>query len=165
MESVSQFSQVELARIGHAALSSRKMGIAEALAAARPRQAARGPEFSNAPRSDFRRFSDDLYCSGAVEQKCLVGNHRSTAGQCLWYKPQRSLLGAGWAAVTDDDMNATLTPRSALAHHRFDPVRGGAASYGYRHFGRDAAARCVAGKRILVAGDSTTRDTYLNLET
>jgi len=163
MESASQFSQVELARIGHAALSSRKMGIAEALAAARPRQAARGPEFSNAPRSDFRRFSDDLYCSGAVEQKCLVGNHRLTAGQCLWYKPQRSLLGAGWAAVTDDDMNATLTPRSALAHHRFDPVRGGAASYGYRHFGRDAAARCVAGKRILVAGDSTTRDTYYEL--
>jgi hypothetical protein len=41
---------------------------------------------------------------------------------------------------------------------RWDPLRKGVG--GFRYFGREEAERCVRGKRIHLAGDSTTRDTF-----
>ena len=119
----------------------------------------------------FTRWSDNLYCSGASGQSCRLPNGREVlAGMCHWRKqhaPHR------WLPVEEADMNVTNRP--TFVGHRWDPLRphgprsgessGESGESGFRHFGRDEASRCLQGKRVLVAGDSTTRDTFYELVT
>ena len=119
----------------------------------------------------FTRWSDNLYCSGASGQSCRLPNGREVlAGMCHWQKqhaPHR------WLPVEEADMNVTNRP--TFVGHRWDPLRphgprsgessGESGESGFRHFGRDEASRCLQGKRVLVAGDSTTRDTFYELVT
>lgn len=105
----------------------------------------------------FRHFSNALYCAGAEEQRCPNGQ---LAGTCNWFKDERGAL----SAVTVADMNRTISEAAAarvnrrMPSDRFDPTRAGEKHF--RYFGRDEAATCVRGKRVLFAGDSTTRDTF-----
>ena len=58
-------------------------------------------------------------------------------------------------------------PRSSWQGQRWDPLLPHwpkSSESGFRYFGRQAAHDCLEGKRILVAGDSTTRDTSLIFE-
>lgn len=51
--------------------------------------------------------------------------------------------------------------KSRFPRDRWDPLLiHSSDEIGYRYFDRDAAAECVRHKRIFVAGDSTTRDTF-----
>ena len=94
------------------------------------------------PSVSFRHFSEQLYCSGAVERLCaLPDGTRELAGYCYW----RNAGGRNVTSMLDE----------------FDPEAAGAA--GYRRFGPSDAAKCVAGRRMLLLGDSTTRDTYYEL--
>ena len=106
-----------------------------------------------ASHSAFRHFSTQLYCSGAEEQRCPDG---SPAGTCYWHRPSNL---AGFRPVVAADANQSWPERSRLyPSDRWDPTRSGAT--GFRYFGKEAAAKCVRGKRIHFAGDSTTRDTF-----
>ena len=97
-------------------------------------------------------FAAQLYCAGAEEQTCPGGGR---AGTCYWY--QRSLK-----AITATDMNISWAELSRrMPSDRWDPVRAGA--HGFRYYDKTAAAECLAGKRVHVAGDSTTRDTFYEL--
>lgn len=101
---------------------------------------------------DFRHFSAQLYCSGAELQTCPDGG---PAGICYWHRPSGTLLTPLKAA----DANASWPERSRkFPSDRWDPARSGAT--GFRYFDREAAAACIRGKRIHLAGDSTTRDTF-----
>ena len=124
----------------------------------------------------FTRWSDNLYCSGASGQSCRLANGRDVPpGMCHWQKQHAQHR---WLPVEEADMNTTKRP--TFVGHRWDPLqphglrrgesresresREGGES-GFRYFGRDAASRCLQGKRVLVAGDSTTRDTFYELVT
>lgn len=101
----------------------------------------------------FRQFSANLYCAGAEEQRCPTGE---PPGICYWQRPDAR--GQLTPLVTADanrswNENVRLYPRD-----RWDPLRKGVG--GFRYFGREEAERCVRGKRIHLAGDSTTRDTF-----
>ncbi|KAL1529222.1 hypothetical protein AB1Y20_000177 [Prymnesium parvum] len=107
---------------------------------------------------DFSRFSAQLFCSGAMEQRCVPGVNVSTSpGTCLWYKPSSR-------PVREADMNRSLGERHAEAivkrwpTDRWDPAAAGVP--GFRYFGPAASEACVRGKRVMIAGDSTTRDTF-----
>ena len=90
------------------------------------------------------------------------------AGECHWHK---QLSPNRWQPVKAADMNTTKRP--SFAGHRWDPLQPPHESQssvqssesGFRYFGREAASRCLLGKRVLVAGDSTTRDTFYELVT
>lgn len=110
---------------------------------------------THAPHNPFRRWAETLYCTGAEEEKCPLANGtRVRPGQCNWQKH----VGSEWVSVPEADMadRAHLPWWNA---HRWEPP----AESGYRHFDREAAAACVRAKRLLVAGDSTSRDTFYML--
>ena len=91
---------------------------------------------------------------------------------CHWQKQHAQHR---WLPVEAADMNTTKRP--TFMGHRWDPLqphgprsgesgeRGESGKSGFRYFGRDAASKCLQGKRVLVAGDSTTRDTFYELVT
>jgi hypothetical protein len=118
----------------------------------------------------FTRWSDNLYCSGASGQSCRLANGRDVlSGMCHWQKQHAQHR---WLPVEEADMNTTKRP--TFVGHRWDPLQphgprsgesGESDQSGFRYFGRDAASRCLQGKRVLVAGDSTTRDTFYELVT
>lgn len=91
----------------------------------------------------FLRFSEQLYCAGAEERRCPLPNGgRTEAGSCYW----RSTT------------NRTSLPRPT---DEWDPEEVGAG--GYRRIRRSEANECAHGKRVLLLGDSTTRDTFYEL--
>ena len=111
--------------------------------------------------SDFERWSHSLYCSGAEEQRCAASAPGESVlpGQCFWFVP---------------GLNGSLTPvraremsDKALAQQKFTaqwrPELAG--TPGFRQFRRDDAAACLRGRRVLLLGDSQTRDTFLQLTT
>ena len=99
-----------------------------------------------AHRSAFIKFSEQLYCAGAVEHKCaLPDGSRAPPGLCYWR-----------SAVPNGTISAPGRPTD-----EWDPQAMGAA--GYRRLTHGAARQCAHGKRILLLGDSTTRDTYYEL--
>jgi len=105
--------------------------------------------------SPFLQWSDTLYCAGVEENLCPLANgSRSLPGQCHWHRRNRF---GNYVPVTQADMNTTK--RQTFAQHQWNPP----VESGYRYFNRQAAAACVQGKRLLVAGDSTSRDTYYML--
>ena len=108
---------------------------------------------------DFRHFSAQLYCAGSEQQSCPDG---SPAGICYWHRPVPGHVGTllpHFAALKPADANESWPERSRkYPSDRWDPLRSG--STGFRYFGREAAAECLRGKRIHLAGDSTTRDTF-----
>ena len=112
----------------------------------------------------FARWSENLYCSGAMDQSCRLADGRDVLpGMCYWHK-QHALHR--WLPVEATDINTTKKP--TFVGHRWDPLqphwpRSGES--GFRYFGREAAGKCLRGKRVLVAGDSTTRDTFYELVT
>ena len=116
----------------------------------------------------FRHFAAQLYCSGAEQQTCPDGE---PAGKCYWYKKSSRAIWpispshASFDAVnTERDLNKTFFWEEIsrrMPSDRWDPVRAGAR--GFKYFGREAAATCLRGRRIHVAGDSTTRDTFYEL--
>ena len=101
-----------------------------------------------------------LYCSGAMEQACAVGADAVEPGLCHWY------AGPPWRPVTASEIsrNESVWPVNAARFGRdaWGPVRGKDA-LGFRMLSHQDAMRCVQRKRILVAGDSTTRDTFYEL--
>ncbi len=98
-------------------------------------------------------FATQMYCAGAEQQRCPDG---TAAGSCMWFTN-------AMRPVTARDMNRTDWDRVSrrLSSDRWDPVR--AHVQGFHYFDKAAAAACLAGKRIHVAGDSTTRDTFYEL--
>lgn len=121
----------------------------------------------------FTRWSENLYCSGAQAQRCQLTDGRDVLpGMCHWHKQYAQHR---WEPVEEADMNTTK--RLTFTRHRWDPLQprkpqsdesgksGKSGESGFRYFGRDAARRCLQGKRVLVAGDSTTRDTFYELVT
>ena len=94
-------------------------------------------------------FAAQLYCAGAEEQRCPDS---SQAGLCYWFK-------ANLEPVRLADFNKSWEEQvRRFPHDRWDPLRAGIA--GFRYFGPEEARECVKGKRIHLAGDSTTRDTF-----
>ena len=110
-------------------------------------------------KSSFHNFSAQLYCAGAEEQRCPGG---APAGICHWLRPAARTAERNdlrFAPLTPADANRSWDVQSrAYPTDRWDPTRIG--STGFRYFGREAAGRCLRGKRIHFAGDSTTRDTF-----
>ena len=117
------------------------------------------PHTSSSSVNSFRHFSAQLYCAGAEEQRCPDG---APAGICYWHRPagySQERHELNFVALKPADANQSWDERSRrFPTDRWDPVRSG--SSGFRYFGREEAARCVQGKRIHLAGDSTTRDTF-----
>ncbi|KAL3932445.1 MAG: hypothetical protein SGPRY_000702 [Prymnesium sp.] len=106
----------------------------------------------------FQRFSAQLFCSGAMQQRCILPDlPSSTAGTCLWFTQDK-------LPVREIDMNRSISDRHASKiirrwpSDRWDPVAAGV--LGFRYFDQQAAEACVRSKRVLIAGDSTTRDTF-----
>jgi len=110
-------------------------------------RASRGP-------THFEQLSTQLYCAGAMEQLCRVDGRAVWPGHCHW------LRSPDWLPTTERDMRRET--RARWPNDRFNP-RGRGVAGGYRYFGPEAAAACARGHRILVAGDSTTRDTFYEL--
>lgn len=94
-------------------------------------------------------FSAQLYCSGSEEQACPNG---MMAGDCFWFMKG---LGKKLVPITHADVNRSRTLGAA---DQWDPNRAGVASH--RYFNKSSAAACLSGKRIHIAGDSTSRDTF-----
>jgi len=97
-------------------------------------------------------FSAQLYCSGSEEQACPNGQK---AGICYWFKKGS---GKKLVPLTRADENRSRTLGAA---DQWDPKRAGVASHHY--FNKSSAAACLSGKRIHIAGDSTSRDTFYEL--
>ena len=114
--------------------------------------------------SGFERLASQLYCAGAMDQACplgtgtrsAAGQETASAGQCHWTKAPR------WEPVTATEVskNQSVWARNAarLASDRWDPRPKWGSDF--RMFGPEAAAKCVRDKNLLIAGDSTTRDTF-----
>jgi len=104
----------------------------------------------------FRHFSDQLYCSGAQQQWCVLpgdaarGASGSHPGECLWHKPDST-------AVLHEDMLASSRPR--WTRDRWDPAAAGV-NVDLRRFDPADAAACLRGKHVMILGESTTRDLY-----
>lgn len=73
----------------------------------------------------------------------------------MWFDRERHALSE--ADVNKTSERANLIQRR-MPSDRWDPVLAG--SKGFRYFDKAAAAACVASKRIHIAGDSTSRDTF-----
>lgn len=117
--------------------------------------------------STFVDFSSELYCSGAEEGRCARDGQRELPGQCYWLKQQpnatNATLAGGWARVSKRDVTSVRVAnkgRDVFAWQRFDPTD---AVPGYVHFSAPQAASCMRGRRVLLLGDSTTRDTFYEL--
>ena len=97
------------------------------------------------------RFSAQLYCSGAEEQRCAVqgGARRAEAGRCHWWR--RSEADGTFSPLADDANSSTNKGQK----DRWMPDFAG-----FRRFGPAESGRCMRGKRLLIVGDSTTRDTF-----
>jgi len=114
----------------------------------------------------FRRFSTQIYCSGVEEAKCaLLNGTRNELGQCYWHKRtaggRHEPVGKTEVVHPVEDGGKA---KSRMPSDRWDPLLSfPAESSGFRYFGREAAAHCLRHKRVLVAGDSTTRDTFYEL--
>lgn len=112
----------------------------------------------------FLRWADNLYCSGATEQSCRLADGKSMLkGQCYWHKTSFGRL----VPLTEDEMEYPAK-RPTWPSQRWDPLQPHwpkSSESGFRYFGREAARACLQGKRIMVAGDSTTRDTFYELVT
>ena len=122
-----------------------------------------GPRVA-ATASRFRRFSAQLYCSGAEENACATPAGRQSAGQCFWFKGS----GTNWQPLAASEVvhpnEDGGKAKARFPADRWDPLLApGADKTGYRYFGREEAAHCLRHKRVLVAGDSTTRDTFYEL--
>ena len=103
----------------------------------------------------FRHFSDNLYCSGAQERLCALPHQsaRTQPGECMWFT-------ANGKAVTHEDM--AESQRARWAADRWDASAAGAISTeSFRKFDRAATAQCVRERHVLVLGESTTRDLFL----
>lgn len=81
----------------------------------------------------------ELYCSGFLTNRCAVGHTNTSIGNCFWYTPP----------------SAT---RKQNAQDIWNPER-------MNVFNRSETLECMKGKHILLAGDSTTRDTFYQLVT
>ena len=112
-------------------------------------------------RRAFLNFSADLYCSGAQEQSCATpGGARSLPGKCHWWQPSTT-VGRFTPAWEDDNTNGDAKRcMNATGHHCFQSDRWVPTAAGYRRFDAAASSRCMRGKRVLIVGDSTTRDTF-----
>lgn len=112
----------------------------------------------------FLRWADNLYCSGAMEQTCRLADGRSVLkGLCYWHKSSMGRL----VPLTEAEMEYPAK-RPTWPSQRWDPLQPHwpkSSESGFRYFGREAAHACLRGKRIMVAGDSTTRDTFYELVT
>ena len=110
----------------------------------------------NASNHGLHDFAAQLYCAGAVEQRCPDGQN---AGVCYWYRNER---GGALVPLRPDEVNrSSSTSTSRMPSDRWDPVRSKTRAFHF--FDRAAADKCLAGKRIHVAGDSTSRDTFYEL--
>ena len=111
-------------------------------------------------RASFRHWSAQLYCSGVQEQRCAMPDGaREQSGHCYW---QRMNAAGVWQPLTGCNTTGCSEADGLFGKRdRFNPEAFGAP--GYRRLQRDAAAQCVHGKKILLLGDSTTRDTYYEL--
>lgn len=120
---------------------------------------------------EFADFSVQLYCSGVVKQLCaLPDGARQLPGQCFWLTPinesfasaSRPSTNNGWREVTADEVrnHSRLGNREWFAEQYFDPTP---AVPSFVHYRPDSVARCMRGKRLLLLGDSTTRDTLYEL--
>jgi len=100
------------------------------------------------------RFSAGLYCGG-VDRHCpLPGGRRGRPGECFWLRQEEST----WRAVVAADLeNRSMDPDQ----DRWDPAAYG--QKGFHRLDKHEAARCLRGRRILVVGDSTTREVYTAL--
>ena len=97
-------------------------------------------------RSAFQKFSEQLYCAGAMEHACVLPNGtRTPPGVCYWRSTGSNGTIQAPGKPTDE----------------WDPQGMGAT--GYRRLTQRAARQCAHGKRILLLGDSTTRDTFYEL--
>ena len=74
-----------------------------------------------ASHRSFRRWSDELYCAGALDQRCPALGDSVTAGRCYWEVPPT------WRAATEDDMNRTLHFQR-WSMDRFNPPAAGVGS-------------------------------------
>ena len=113
----------------------------------------------------FVHWSENLYCSGAMEQRCRLNDgYAVSPGVCYWQKQHK--IHRSWLPVESADIKSST--RATLKGHRWDPLqphwpwKGNSA---FRYFGRVAASRCLRGKHVILAGDSTTRDTFYELVT
>uniref|UniRef100_A0A7S4BGA5 Uncharacterized protein n=1 Tax=Chrysotila carterae TaxID=13221 RepID=A0A7S4BGA5_CHRCT len=125
-----------------------------------PRKAARSAALK------FRSFSEQLYCSGAEAGICApFGSQSFSAGECYWHKQvsDGKWVPVNAAEVVDSTVdNGKMKAR--FKYDRWDPLLfPDVAGTGYRYFGREEAARCLRHKHIMVAGDSTARDTFYTL--
>ncbi len=133
----------------------------------------------------FRAWSDNLYCTAALHQECAaLDSNRLRAGAC-WYAKRRD-----GTLVTADDVAVSATRGRTASEHQWDPdawfhnrTRGSADAAsqhqhkqgsacaqrdaadehrhrGYCHHDAAAAAACMLNRSVLIAGDSTTRDTF-----
>ena len=108
----------------------------------------------------FARFSAQLYCSGAEEQQCaLPSGVRAPSGRCHWWR--RTADDDGFVPLWEGSgANSSAAPlhdgNSVGQHDRWMP----ADAPGYRRMGANESRQCVRGKRLLLVGDSTTRDTF-----
>ena len=86
-----------------------------------------------------------------MERACALPNGtRAEPGSCYW----RTRAGAPMPMLTNNrDLSDLL--------HVWDPESAGAP--GYRRLGVEEARTCMRGKRLLMMGDSTTRDTFYEL--
>ena len=112
-------------------------------------------------RSDFERWSDSLYCSGTEELRCAASalGESAVPGQCFWFMPGPNGSLAPVRAREMSDKALALQKFAA----QWRPELAGAP--GFRQFRRDDAVACLRGRRVLLLGDSQTRDTFLQLTT
>lgn len=107
--------------------------------------------------ASFRRFSDQLYCSAVAERQCVLPGSavRQQPGECLWFDPSNKVL-------TFDEM-FTKRDRGRWAADHWDA--SAVVGPSMRVFSRAAAAACVAGRHVLITGESTTRDLFYEFAT
>ena len=111
-------------------------------------------------------FATLLYCSAAQDSTCVDASlrRRTVRGFCYWQHRANSTSSGAWQQV------AALRPGStgyvrpgSYALAAYDPERTRwepPLMAEHRTFRPAAAAACLGGKRLLLLGDSTTRDTF-----
>ena len=109
------------------------------------------------PAAAFHHFSDQLYCSGSEERWCSLPRVGVSAhpGECFWFTPDRK-------PVSPADM--VESTRGRWPRDVWDATTAGAVgAESWRTFDRTATAACLANKHVLVLGESTTRDLFIEL--